>query len=244
MSEVFALNDITVAFDRHTVLQRSLRDAVSGWFARKPNAVLRALDGVSLVVREGESVGLVGRNGAGKSTLMRVLARVIYPQSGTVTIDLSRRLAALLELGIGFHPELTGRENCFLAGALLGLSRREVRARLPLIVEFSELADFIDEPVKTYSSGMFARLAFALATEIEPQVLLIDEVLGVGDQFFVLKCIARMQRLMRGGATTVIVSHSLDFLVAQCSRLVWLEHGRVRLDGEPKEVAAAYRGSA
>jgi ABC-type polysaccharide/polyol phosphate transport system ATPase subunit len=170
-----------------------------------------------------------------------VLAGVIHPQSGRVTVDRSLRLAPLLELGIGFQPELTGRENCFLAGSLMGLSREEVRSKLESIFAFAELQDVIDEPVKTYSSGMYARLAFALATEIDPQVLLLDEILGVGDIFFMRKSVARMQKLLRRGTTTVMVSHNLDFLVTQCSRLIWLDRGRIRMDGNPREVAAAYR---
>ena len=170
-----------------------------------------------------------------------MLCGVIQPQSGRVVVDDSLRLVPLLELGIGFQPDLTGRENCFLAGSLMGLSQAEIRDRLDGIFAFAELQEVVDEPVKTYSSGMYARLAFALATEIEPEVLLLDEILGVGDIFFMRKSVARMQKLMRRGATTVMVSHNLDFLITQCSRLVWLDHGRIRMDGDPREVGRAYR---
>ena len=147
----------------------------------------------------------------------------------------------LLELGIGFHPDLSGRENCYLAGSLLGYSASELDRRIPSIIRFAELEEFIDEPVKNYSSGMYARLAFALSTDVEPEVLLVDEVFGVGDEFFMRKCIVRMRRLMKAGTTTVFVSHNLDFLVAQCNRLIWLDRGKIIRDGNPAEVAAAYR---
>lgn len=241
MDEILKLDRVEVRFDRHAVEHRSLRAALSGLAARRPKRVHRALTGISLTVRSGESVGLVGRNGAGKSTLLRVIAGVIHPQSGTVQVDPSRRLVPLLELGIGFQPDLTGRENCFLAGSLMGLSRSQIQAKMAGIFSFAELEDVIDEPVKTYSSGMFARLAFSLATEVDPDVLLLDEVLGVGDMFFMRKSVARMQKLLRRGTTTVMVSHNLDFLVAQCSRLVWLENGSVKMDGDPRQIANAYR---
>jgi len=192
-------------------------------------------------VPAGERLGIVGRNGAGKSTLLRVMAGIIVPQRGTVMVAPGRTLAPLIELGIGFHPELTGRENCYLGGSLLGITSREMGVCIDEIVAFSELAEFIDEPIKSYSSGMYARLAFALATCRRPDILLLDEVLAVGDQFFVKKSLARMQRLMSEGTTVVIVSHNLDLLVTQCSRLVWLERGQVRADGPSAEVAAAYR---
>ena len=241
MDAILKLDRVEVRFDRHAAEHRSLRAALSAIAARRPKRVHRALAGVSLTVRAGESVGLVGRNGAGKSTLLRVIAGVIYPQSGTVQVDRTRRLVPLLELGIGFQPDLTGRENCFLAGSLMGLSRTQIQSKLADIFSFAELEEVIDEPVKTYSSGMFARLAFSLATEVEPDVLLLDEVLGVGDMFFMRKSVARMQKLLRRGTTTVMVSHNLDFMVAQCSRLIWLENGSVKMDGDPRAIANAYR---
>jgi lipopolysaccharide transport system ATP-binding protein len=238
------IDGVSVLFNRHRITHKSLKHALATLFDRTKAEDFRALREVSLSIEEGESVGLVGRNGAGKSTLLRVLSRVIQPQQGNVWVNTERRLVPLLELGIGFQPDLTGRENCYLAGSLLGLTRSEVSARLASIVAFSELADFIDQPVKTYSSGMFARLAFSLATDVEPDILLLDEVLGVGDQFFMRKCVARMQKLMASGITTILVSHNLDFLVTHCNRLIWLDHGQVVMDGAPSAVAAAYRKSA
>ncbi len=242
MGTVLEVREATVRFDPQRVLVRTLRQRLAlGWQMRSKPFV--ALDACSLAIEESEVVGLVGRNGAGKSTLLRVLAGIIVPQEGTVTGDPSRRLIPLLELGIGFHSELTGRENCLLSGALFGQRPKEIAARVSAIADFAEIEPFLDQPVKTYSSGMYARLAFSLATELAPDILLLDEVLGVGDQFFVRKSMARMQRLVRSGITVVLVSHNLDFLVAQCDRLVWLEAGRIQMDGRPEEVAAAYRAS-
>lgn len=240
---VFALEGVGVDFRRNLVHEHSLKRALVAWrggSARRPQP-RTALADVSLSVRRGEHVGVVGRNGAGKSTLLRVLARVIVPQRGRVEVDPTCRIAPLLELGIGFQPDLTGAENCCLAGALMGYSADEIRRRLPGIVAFAELQEFIHEPVKAYSSGMYARLAFALATDVEPDVLLVDEVFGVGDEFFMARCRARIRSLMSGGTTTVFVSHDLQFLLGQCDRLVWLDAGRVIADGEPQAVATAYR---
>ena len=189
----------------------------------------------------GERLGVIGRNGAGKSTLLRVLARVIVPQRGRVLVDPARRVVPLLELGVGFQPDLSGAENCLLAGTLLGLTRADIEGRLDHVVRFAEIDGFIDEPVKHYSSGMYARLAFSLAFDVEPDVLLIDEVFGVGDEFFMEKCLARVRSLVAGGVTSVFVSHNLDFLQAHCGRLLWLDRGRLVMDGEPAIVAATYR---
>lgn len=238
---VFALEEVTVRFERYATRQRSLRYSLARWLKKAPAAYVTALDGVSLEICDGEHVGIIGRNGAGKSTLLRVLSGVIYPQQGRVWLDRDLHLVPLLELGIGFQPDLTGRENCLLAGMLMGYQRREIESKLAAIAAFAELGSFFDEPVKTYSSGMYARLAFALATDVRPDILLVDEVFGVGDEFFMRKCLVRMQRLMRTGRTVVFVSHNLDFLVTQCSRLLWLDRGRVVADGEPEAVAHAYR---
>jgi ABC-type polysaccharide/polyol phosphate transport system ATPase subunit len=240
---VFSIANVRVAFARNTLLQRSLKGAVAGLFAHATAPRFLALDDISLAIRDGEHVGLIGRNGAGKSTLLRVLSGVIEPQEGSVSLASGKHVVPLLELGIGFHPDLSGRENCYLAGSLMGYTPSELDRRIPSIVRFAELEEFIDEPVKNYSSGMYARLAFALATDVEPEVLLVDEVFGVGDEFFMRKCIVRMQRLMKAGTTTVFVSHNLDFLVAQCDRLIWLDRGRMVMDGDPAEVAVAYRRS-
>ncbi|UCG57569.1 MAG: ABC transporter ATP-binding protein [Phycisphaerales bacterium] len=241
MATVFKLENASVAFEKRAVRHTSLRCALGSIGKRNRTTKFYGLSGVTLAVEEGEHVGLVGRNGAGKSTLLRVLTRVITPQEGSVYVDITKHIVPLLELGIGFQPDLTGRENCFLAGTLMGYSRSEISDKLDGIVRFSELGEFIDEPVKHYSSGMFGRLAFALATDVEPEVLLVDEVFGVGDEFFMRKCIIRMQRLMQSGTTSIFVSHNLDFLVTQCQRLIWLDKGCIVMDGDPQEVASAYR---
>jgi lipopolysaccharide transport system ATP-binding protein len=238
---IFNISNVRVAFARNILVQRSLKSALAGLFTHTTSPLFLALDDVSLEIRDHEHVGLIGRNGAGKSTLLRVLSGVIEPQEGSVSVARDKHIVPLLELGIGFHPDLSGRENCYLAGSLLGYSASELDRRIPSIIRFAELEEFIDEPVKNYSSGMYARLAFALSTDVEPEVLLVDEVFGVGDEFFMRKCIVRMRRLMKAGTTTVFVSHNLDFLVAQCNRLIWLDRGKIIRDGNPAEVAAAYR---
>ncbi len=238
---VFDLRDVSVSFRRHAVEARSLKYSLTSWLRGQPRVAHAALSHVSLLIMAGERLGVIGRNGAGKSTLLRVLARVIVPQHGRVVVDLNRRVVPLLALGVGFQPDLSGAENCLLAGTLLGLTAARIQARLDHIVRFAEIDGFIDEPVKHYSSGMYARLAFALAFDVEPGVLLIDEVFGVGDEFFMEKCLARIRSLVAGGVTSVFVSHDLDFLQAQCDRLIWLDQGRLVMDGEPAAVAGAYR---
>ncbi|MFN0157373.1 MAG: ABC transporter ATP-binding protein [Bacteroidota bacterium] len=218
-----------------------MKHTVANFFIEQEQEKFRALTNVSFSIQEGEHVGVIGRNGAGKSTLLRVMSRVITPQEGGVYSNGQKHIVPLLELGIGFHPDLSGRENCYLSGTLMGYSRVEMNDKMESIASFAGIAEFFDQPVKTYSSGMYARLAFALATDIEPEVLLIDEVFGVGDEFFMRKCILRMQQLMQAGTTTVFVSHNLDFLATQCDRLIWLEKGTLVMDGNPPEVAAAYR---
>lgn len=242
MEPVFKLTNVSVKFSQQDFKPQSLKHTLSHFFVEKEKRGFHALSNVSFSIGEGEHVGIIGRNGAGKSTLLRVMTRVITPQEGGVFANRRKHIVPLLELGIGFQPDLSGRENCYLAGILTGYSKAEVSRRMDGIIEFSELGEFFDQPVKTYSSGMYARLAFALATDVRPEVLLVDEVFGVGDEFFMRKCIIRMQELMRTGTTTVFVSHNLDFLATQCGRLIWLEKGRLVMDGSPAEVAAAYRG--
>ena len=238
---IFRLEEVNVEFERHSLTQRSLRNAIGRKLSGDKSEKIIALNNINLEIREGEHIGIIGRNGAGKSTLLRVLSRVITPGFGKVQVDNSKHIVPLLELGIGFQPDLSGRENCFVAGMLMGYSKKEIDAKIDSIIEFSELSDFIDEPVKNYSSGMYARLAFALATDINPEVLLIDEVFGVGDEFFMKKCMSRMQELMKKGLTTIFISHNMDFLIEHSDRLILLENGEIISDGDPSNVVSEYR---
>jgi len=197
-----------------------------------------ALRDVSFEVAAGETVGLVGPNGAGKSTLLKLVSRILTPTSGHIRVD--GRVSALLELGAGFHPDLTGRENVYLNGSILGLSRREIGQRLDAIVGFAELARFIDMPLRHYSSGMLMRLGFAVATSFQPEVLLIDEILAVGDQAFQAKCLRRIAQMQEQGVTILFVSHSLDQVQRLSRRAVWLDEGRVRAIGPADEVVIDY----
>lgn len=203
---------------------------------------IEALRDFDLSILPGETLGVIGRNGAGKSTLFKVIARVLYPTKGRVVV--AGRIAPLLELGLGFHGELTGRENVLLQGALLGFSRQEMRRRLPGIVAWSELADFIDSPIRTYSSGMTARLAFAVATDVEPDILLVDETLAVGDEHFQAKCHERIDAFRRAGKTVLLVSHDLRQVRENCRRVIWIHRGRLVRDGEADAVTDAYHSWA
>lgn len=200
-----------------------------------------ALKGVSFKVEEGEVLGIIGRNGAGKSTLLKILSRITEPTAGR--IHMRGRVASLLEVGTGFHPELTGRENIFLNGSLLGMSGREIRSRFDSIVAFSEIEKFLDTPVKRYSSGMYVRLAFAVAAHLEPEILIIDEVLAVGDSEFQKKCLGKMGDVARGGRTVIFVSHNMGAVSRLCNSGLYLESGRVKLKGETIKVLNAYADS-
>jgi ABC-type polysaccharide/polyol phosphate transport system ATPase subunit len=205
----------------------------------RPREHFFALRDVSFAVGRGESLAIVGQNGAGKSTLLNIATRLCSPSEGTVRI--SGCVAALLELGAGFHGDLTGTENVRINAALLGLTRQQVNQRFDSIVEFSGLGDFMDEPLRTYSSGMAMRLAFSVAVNVDPDILIIDEVLGVGDQKFVEKCTERIMEFRRAGKTLLCVSHGLGSLEILCDRAMWLSHGRVAQIGTVKEVLQAYR---
>ena len=198
-----------------------------------------ALRDVNLEIKKGELFGIIGQNGAGKSTLLKVISRVLIPKEGRVWIK--GKVSPLLELSAGFHPELTGRENIFINGTLLGHSRSEIEEHIDEVIAFSELGAFIDAPLRTYSSGMFARLGFAASTTWEPEILILDEVLSVGDEAFQQKCKGRMEGFRAKGTTTIFVSHSMEAVLSLCNRAAWLEHGTVRAVGPTSEVVAAYR---
>jgi ABC-type polysaccharide/polyol phosphate transport system ATPase subunit len=200
-----------------------------------------ALNDVSFNVYKGEVFGLIGPNGAGKSTLLKVIARVLRPTEGRVLVK--GRVAPLLEFGAGFHPELTGRENVYLNGAMLGFSQEEMNAKFEGIVDFAELWDFIDAPLRTYSSGMWARLGFSVATDVDPEILIIDEVLSVGDEAFQRKSKERINQFRDRGATIMFVSHNMAMIENMCQRTAWLDQGKLKAIGESPDVIAAYRES-
>lgn len=200
-----------------------------------------ALRQVDLSINKGEILGLIGPNGAGKSTLLKLVARVMRPTKGRVWVK--GIVAPLLEFGAGFHPDLTGRENIFLNGALLGFTHDEMQEKFDRIVDFAELWDFIDVPVRNYSSGMAARLGFAVATDIDPDILILDEVLSVGDESFQRKSLARMVDFRDQGATIILVSHNMDTILEMCHHVVWLDHGQIKMRGESPLVVAAYKAA-
>jgi ABC-type polysaccharide/polyol phosphate transport system ATPase subunit len=204
----------------------------------QPDETFPALRGVSFTVPKGCTYGVIGRNGSGKSTLLKCVAGITKPNEGSVKVN--GRISALIELGAGFHPEISGRENVFINGIMLGLSKREITRRFDEIVEFAELKDFIDAPVKTYSSGMYMRLGFAVAIHVDPEVLLIDEVLAVGDQSFTAKCLDKFAEFRRRNKSILLVTHSLDLVEKFCDRALWLDKGKTLAEGEPKRVVASY----
>jgi ABC-type polysaccharide/polyol phosphate transport system ATPase subunit len=204
----------------------------------QPDETFPALQGVSFNVAAGRTYGIIGRNGSGKSTALKLVAGITKPTTGTVQV--AGRISALIELGAGFHPEISGRENVFINGIMLGLTKREVARRFDEIVEFAELQEFIDAPVKTYSSGMYMRLGFAVAIHVDPDVLLVDEVLAVGDAGFTHKCLDKFGEFKRRGKTILLVTHSLSLVERFCDEALWLDSGKVRGAGDPKRVVGAY----
>ena len=204
----------------------------------KPDETFQALRGVSFSVPKGCTYGVIGRNGSGKSTLLKCVAGITRPTEGEVKVD--GRISALIELGAGFHPEISGRENIFINGIMLGLTKREIQRRFDEIVEFAEMQEFIDAPVKTYSSGMYMRLGFAVAVHVDPEVLLVDEVLAVGDQGFTHKCLDKFAEFRRRNKSILLVTHSLDLVEKFCDIAHWLDHGVTKGEGDPKRVVAAY----
>jgi ABC-type polysaccharide/polyol phosphate transport system ATPase subunit len=197
-----------------------------------------AVKNASLEIPKGQAVGIVGRNGSGKSTLLKIMAGVYKPSSGTVEVN--GTLAPLIELGAGFHHELTGRENILLNGLLMGYSKREMMERQQSIIDFADIGEFIDAPVKQYSSGMYMRLAFSVATEVDPQILLVDEILAVGDIGFQEKCFERIRRFRESGKTIIMVTHNMDNVQRHCERAILIDHGSILVDGTPDEAISCY----
>jgi lipopolysaccharide transport system ATP-binding protein len=234
---VISFQNVSKAFPRHAG-QMLLRDRVARLFRPAPKEPFYALRGVTFQVEHGESLAVIGHNGAGKSTMLNIATGLCSPTTGSVKVN--GRVAALLELGSGFHPDLTGAENVRINAALMGLNRRESRARFEEIVNFSGIREFIHEPLRTYSSGMTMRLAFSVAVNVNPDVLIIDEVLGVGDHEFFQKCFDRIMQFRQDGKTILCVSHALPTLEKLCSRAIWLDHGRLVETGPVRQLIAAY----
>lgn len=222
-----------VYYDRGTTLKDRILSRGRNRYERR-----EVLKGISFEVKKGEAIGLIGKNGCGKSTTLKLLTRIIYPNAGT--IELSGRVSSLLELGAGFHPDMSGRENIYMNAAVFGLTKKEIDQRLDDIIQFSEMEDFIDNPVRTYSSGMYMRLAFSVAINVDADILLIDEILAVGDISFQKKCFEKLQEIKAGGATIVIVSHSLDQIEKICDRTIWIEDGMIREEGKPRKIHEQY----
>ncbi len=215
----------------------TLKERLVFWNRKRPDD-REVLKNINLEIKKGETVALIGINGSGKSTLLKLMTKIIYPTSGKIYVH--GKLTSLLELGAGFHPDFTGRENIYFNAAVFGLTKKEIDKRLNDIIKFSELGEFIDSPVRTYSSGMYMRLAFSVAINVDADILLIDEILAVGDQHFQEKCYAKLHELKKKGKTIVIVSHSLDSVKDLCDRAIWIYEGKIREDGNVNKVVDDY----
>lgn len=239
MEKIIEARHISMGYKMDMNRVTSLKEWVVTWLRKEHNyQTFWALNDVSLEVNRGEVIGIIGRNGSGKSTLLKIISGLFRPTKGSVSVR--GKIVPMLELGSGFDPELTGRENVFLNGAILGYSETFLKARFNEILEFSELGDFIDMPLKTYSSGMMMRLAFSVATMVQPEVLIVDEILAVGDEAFQRKSRTKMMELMGGGTTVLYVSHSLEQVRELCNRVIWLDRGSIVMQGETNEVCDAY----
>lgn len=209
-------------------------------FFKSRNAYVKnnILRGISFDIEKGDILGIVGKNGSGKSTLLKLITKIIYPDSGNIKIN--GKVSSLIELGAGFHPDMTGRENIYINASIYGLTKKEIDSKLDTIIKFSELEEFIDSPIRTYSSGMYMRLAFSVAINVEAEILLIDEILSVGDANFQAKCFRKMQELKNSGITIVIVSHDLHTMEKLCNKVIWIESGKIKRNGIPNEVLKEY----
>ncbi len=232
-----SVNNVTKKFKLFYDKHYTLKERIVFWKI-KNNDTKTVLDDVSLDIKKGETVALIGVNGSGKSTLLKLMTKIIYPTTGS--IEVNGKLTSLLELGAGFHPDFTGRENIYFNASIFGLTAREIDARINDIIGFSELGDLIDSPVRTYSSGQYMRLAFSVAINVDAEILLIDEILAVGDQHFQEKCFSKLKELSNSGKTIVIVSHSLGAIKEFCRRGVWLNEGKIAMDGNIDEVIQEY----
>jgi ABC-2 type transport system ATP-binding protein len=239
---VILIENVAVRYKMPSERILTFKEYMIRWIKRKiKHHEFWALRKINLEIHKGEVFGIIGKNGAGKSTLLKLIARVMRPTEGRVWVK--GRVVPLLELGAGFHPELTGRENIYLNGAMLGFSQRQIDEKLPGIIAFSELGEFIDAPVRTYSSGMWARLGFAIASDSRPDILIVDEILGVGDEAFQKKCALRIEEFRQNSATILMVSHNASLIESMCQRVAWLDHGELMAIGSPDDVLRSYRQS-
>ena len=229
--------NVTKKFKIYYDKASTLKEHMLFWKRNKSEEFV-ALKDINVKIKKGETVGLIGVNGSGKSTLLKLMTKIIYPTTGKVITH--GKLTSLLELGAGFHQDFTGRENIYFNAAIFGLTKEEIDKRLEDIIEFSELGEFIDNPVRTYSSGMYMRLAFSIAINVDAEILLIDEILAVGDQHFQEKCFKKLEELKNSDKTIVIVSHSLEQIENLCTRAIWIYEGKVEIDAPPKEVIPKY----
>lgn len=231
------VQDVYKTFDVYLDKANSLKEKMLFW-KRNRKEVREVLKGINLNIKKGEAVALIGVNGSGKSTLLKLMTKIIYPNKGKIITN--GKLTSLLELGAGFHADFSGRENIYFNASIFGLTKKEIDNRLEQIIEFSELRDYIDNPVRTYSSGMFMRLAFAVAINVDADILLVDEILSVGDQHFQAKCINKMKELKKEGKTMVFVTHSLGSAKELCERSIWLSNGEIKMDGDTDTVIEKY----
>jgi len=239
--QVITCRGVSKVFHRHSGAKLIRNHLAESWKRRPAEPPFYALRNVSFDVRDGESISIIGGNGAGKSTLLSLVTGLATPNEGS--IEVKGRVAALLELGAGFHPDLTGAENIRMNAALLGFSRKETNELFDSIVDFSGVGEFINQTLRTYSSGMSLRLAFSVAVNLNPDVLIVDEILAVGDQSFQAKCIERIRRLRKSGKTLLFVSHNAGMVLELCDRALWLDHGSLIMQGPAKEIVAAYQAT-
>lgn len=232
------VNHVYKSFNVYYDRANTLKERLLFFGKRNRKEKRKILNDINVNIRKGETVALIGVNGSGKSTLLKLMTKIIYPNKGT--IETKGKLTSLLELGAGFHPDFSGKENIYFNASIFGLTRKEIDDRLEKIIEFSELGEYIDNPVRTYSSGMYMRLAFSVAINVDAEILLIDEILSVGDQHFQEKCFEKMRQLRKEGKTMVFVTHSMESVKQLCDRAIWLYEGQVKMDGNTEEVVAEY----
>ena len=232
------VDDVYKTFNVYLDKANTIKEKLLFLFSRNKKEKRVVLEGINIKIKKGEAVALIGTNGSGKSTLLKLMTKIIYPNKGK--IETEGKLTSLLELGAGFHPDFSGRENIYFNASIFGLTKKQIDERIEDIIEFSELRPFIDNPVRTYSSGMYMRLAFSVAINVDADILLIDEILSVGDEHFQNKCFDKMLELKNEGKTMVFVTHSMDSVKKLCDRAIWLYNGKIRMDGDTKEVVEEY----